>query len=81
MKIRSVTTAVFLCLLCGQALAQQHPVLVRKTGTPGTIHGPGGPVPGSGTLGGLKPGQAFVGGKTSAPTNAAIPAPSGGAHP
>jgi hypothetical protein len=29
----------------------------------------------------LKPGQAFVGGKVSAPTNAAIPAPSGGAHP
>jgi len=83
MKIRSVTTAVSLGLLCGQALAQQQPVVVRKT-SPGTIHGPSAPIPGSGTLGGKamsKPGQAFVGGKISAPTNAAIPAPSGGAHP
>ncbi len=82
MKIRSVTSAVFLCLLCGQALAQQQPVVVRKT-SPGIIHGPSGPIPGSGTLGGkamLKPGQAYVGGKISAPTNAAMPAPSGSVH-
>jgi len=82
MKIRSVTTAVFLGLLCGQALAQQQRVVVRKT-SPGTSHGPSAPNPGAGALGGtamLKPGQASVGGKVSAPTNAAIPAPSGGAH-
>ena len=83
MKIRSVTTAVFLGLLCGQALAQQQPVVTRKT-SPGTTHGSSAPTPGSGSLGGkamLKPGQAYVGGKISAPTNAAIPAPSGSAHP
>ena len=83
MKIWSVTAAVFLGLFCGQALAQQQPVVVRKT-SPGTVHGPSAPIPGSGTLGGkamLKPGQAFVGGKISAPTNAAIPAPSGSGHP
>ncbi len=83
MKIRSVPTAVFLGLLCGQALAQQQPAVVGKT-SPGTVRGPSTPVPGSGSLGGkamLKPGQAYVGGKVSAPTNAAIPAPSGGAHP
>ena len=53
MKIRSVTAAVFLGLLCGQALAQQQPVVVRKT-SPGTIHGPSAPNPGSGALGGRR---------------------------
>ncbi len=79
MKIRSVTTAVFLWLLCGQALAQQHPVLVHKT-TPGTIHGPKWARSGLGHARRFEAGTGLRRRETSAPTNAAIPAPSGGAH-
>ncbi len=75
MKTRIVATSVVLGLLCGQALAQQQAVVVRKT-SPGTTNGPSAPIPGSGSLGGkamLKPGQAFVGGKISAPMEGAHP--------
>ncbi len=72
MMTRTVPTAIFLCLLCGQARAQQ-PAVVRKT-TPGTIHGPSAPISGAGSIGGkamLKPGQqGFFGGKISAPVGA-----------
>jgi hypothetical protein len=80
MKSRIVPIAVFLGLLCGQALAQQQPAGAPKTSA-GTTRNPSAPVPGSGSLGGkamLKPGQAFVGGKVSAPVGGAV---GGGAHP
>jgi hypothetical protein len=90
MKSRIVPTAVFLGLLCAvglqpmvPALAQQQPVVVRKTSL-GTARGPSAPIAGSGSLGGkamLKPGQAFVGGKISAPPNTGSAAASGGANP